>query len=105
MLKPSPGEQPAHEFPIASLQMQRHIRGHPKVTAYPISRLGLPRLCDGAGHRVLAGSRWSRLLERASSVCCRLRRVVKPRAVEASPAKAVVLPAGWSWAVMQPPAK
>jgi hypothetical protein len=63
------------------------------------ARPGRP-LRGGVDHRVLTGSRWSRPLERASSVCCRLRRVVKPRAVEASSAKAVVLPAGWSWAVM-----
>ena len=73
-----------------------------RSSSLPASRR---RLCDGVGHGVVTGSRWSRLLERASSVCCRLRRVVNPRAEEASAVNAVVLPVGWSWVVMQPPGK
>ena len=37
----SPREQPAHEFPIVDLQVQRHIRGHPQFAAYQVSRAGL----------------------------------------------------------------
>jgi hypothetical protein len=41
MLERSPREQPMHEFPIAGLQVQRHIRDHPEFTAYQIGRAGL----------------------------------------------------------------
>ncbi len=41
MLQRGPREQPAHEFLIAGLQVQRHIRGHPKFAAYQIDRAGL----------------------------------------------------------------
>ena len=40
-LERSPREQPAHEFPIVDLQVQRHIRGHPQFAAYQVSRAGL----------------------------------------------------------------
>jgi hypothetical protein len=40
-LERSPREQPAHEFPIFDLQVQRHIRGHPHFAAYQVSRAGL----------------------------------------------------------------
>jgi hypothetical protein len=43
-LERSPREQPAHEFPIVDLQVQRHIRGHPRFVAYQVSRAGLVRV-------------------------------------------------------------
>jgi hypothetical protein len=41
MLERSSREQSAHEFPIVSLQVQRHISRHPKFAAYQVSRSGL----------------------------------------------------------------
>ena len=41
MLQRGPREQPAHQFPIIGLQVQCHIRGHPKFAAYLIGRPGL----------------------------------------------------------------
>jgi len=41
MLERSSREQSTHEFPIAGLQVQRHICGHPEFATYQIDRAGL----------------------------------------------------------------
>jgi len=41
MLERSSSQQSSHEFRIACLQAQRHIRGHPEFAAYQIGRAGL----------------------------------------------------------------
>jgi hypothetical protein len=57
-LERSPREQPAHEFPIVDLQVQRHIRGDPQFAAYQVSRAGLVHVpWDSVEDKPAAGRR------------------------------------------------